>query len=259
MIPWLDSANTFPPLELALREPNGLLCAGGDLSPQRIVQAYRQGIFPWFSDGEPILWWSPDPRMVLFPSEFRFSRSLRRTLRANDYRIRLDGDFPAVIDACARTRRQGQAGTWITAEMQAAYCTLFERGYAHSVAVRVNDKLVGGLYGLAIGKMFYGESMFSHATDASKIALAHLARFLREQEFGLIDCQMTTPHLASLGAREISRDDFLARVHELTAIPPPCGRWPIDGASEGWDQETGDMQHDNRIIPPDKAQRGLSR
>lgn len=234
MIPWLDSANTFPPLELALTEPNGLLCAGGDLSPQRIVQAYRQGIFPWFSDGEPILWWSPDPRMVLFPSEFRISRSLRRTLRAKDYRIRLDGDFPAVIDACARTRREGQAGTWITAEMQAAYCTLFALGFAHSVEVRVKDKLVGGLYGLAIGKMFYGESMFSHATDASKIALAHLARFLGEQEFGLIDCQMTTPHLASLGAREISRDDFLARVRELTAIPPPCGRWPIDSASVGW-------------------------
>lgn len=234
MIPWLDGANTFPPLELALSDPNGLLCAGGDLSPQRIVQAYKQGIFPWFSDGEPILWWSPDPRMVLVPTEFKISRSLRRTLRANEYRIRLDSDFPAVINACAKTRRQGQAGTWITTEMQAAYCILYERGFAHSVEVRANDKLVGGLYGLAIGKMFYGESMFSHVTDASKIAIAHLTRYLREQDFGLIDCQMNTPHLASLGAREISRHDFIARLQELIPIPPLCGRWPVDGASQGW-------------------------
>ena len=234
MIPWLDSADAFPPLALALDEPNGLLCAGGDLSPQRIIQAYRQGIFPWYSPGEPILWWSPDPRMVLVPSEFMLSRSLHRTLRTGKYRIRLDSTFRTVIRACARTRRKGQAGTWISADMQAAYCKLHELGFAHSVETWLDDKLVGGLYGLAIGRMFYGESMFSHATDASKIALAHLARFLEAQGFGLIDCQMTTPHLASLGAREIARSEFIARLRELTAIPPIQGWWAVDGASRVW-------------------------
>jgi leucyl/phenylalanyl-tRNA--protein transferase len=235
MIPWLESADAFPPLELALTEPNGLLCAGGDLSPQRIVLAYRHGIFPWYSAGEPILWWSPDPRMVLVPSEIKISRSLRRTLRAGNYSIKLDSNFPAIIHACARTRRQGQAGTWITAEMQAAYAKLYELGFAHSVETWVNDKMVGGLYGLSIGKMFYGESMFSHATDASKLAIAHLARYLDAQGFGLIDCQMNTPHLASLGAREIPRSEFITRLRELTAIPPLQGRWPADGANLVWD------------------------
>lgn len=158
MIPWLESAIAFPPLELALTEPNGLLCAGGDLSPKRILGAYSRGIFPWYAKGEPILWWSPDPRMVLFPSEFKISRSLRKTLRRRDYTVRLDHDFPAVIRACAKSRRRGQHGTWITAEMQAAYCALHELGFAHSVETWVDETLVGGLYGLAIGKMFYGES-----------------------------------------------------------------------------------------------------
>lgn len=234
MIPWLESTDAFPPLERALVEPNGLLCAGGDLSPQRLVQAYRQGIFPWYAKGEPVLWWSPDPRMILVPSEFKVSRSLRRTLRAGGYRIRLDSHFQDVIRACARTRRKGQAGTWITAEMQAAYGTLHELGFAHTVETWVDDKLAGGLYGLAIGKMFYGESMFSHATDASKIALAHLTRFLDEQSFGLIDCQMNTPHLASLGARQIPRNEFIANLRKLTAIPPQHGRWPSDGATRDW-------------------------
>lgn len=235
MIPWLDTCDTFPPLDLALDEPNGLLCAGGDLSPQRIVQAYMRGIFPWFSKDEPILWWSPDPRMTLVPAEFKLSRSLHRTLRKSRYRVRLDNNFPAVIHACAKARRKGQAGTWITAEMQAAYIRLHELGYAHSVETWVDDALVGGLYGLAIGKMFYGESMFSHAADASKIALAHLARYLHAQGFGLIDCQMNTPHLASLGAREIPRSVFIARLQELTAIPPLTGRWPVNGANQAWD------------------------
>jgi len=234
MIPWLESTDAFPPLEQALEEPNGLLCAGGELSPQRLIQAYRQGIFPWYVKGEPVLWWSPDPRMILVPSEFRISRSLRRTLRAGEYRIRLDSNFQDVIRACARTRRKGQAGTWITAEMQDAYGTLHELGFAHTVETWVDDKLAGGLYGLAIGKMFYGESMFSHATDASKIALAHLTRFLDEHGFGLIDCQMNTPHLASLGARQIPRSEFIAVLRELTAIPPQHGRWPSDGASGNW-------------------------
>jgi leucyl/phenylalanyl-tRNA--protein transferase len=234
MIPWLDGSDAFPALELALDEPNGLLCAGGGLSPQRIVDAYRQGIFPWYSPGEPVLWWSPDPRMVLVPSEFKISRSLRRTLRAACYRIRLDSHFPQVIRACARARRKGQAGTWISDEMQAAYCTLHELGFAHSVETWLDDKLVGGLYGLAIGKMFYGESMFSHATDTSKIALAHLCRFLEARGFGLIDCQMNTPHLSSLGAREIPRREFIARVHELAAIAPDHGRWAVDAAYRIW-------------------------
>jgi leucyl/phenylalanyl-tRNA--protein transferase len=234
MIPWLESVDAFPPLEQALIEPNGLLCAGGDLSAQRLLLAYRQGIFPWYSVGEPILWWSPDPRMVLVPSEFKISRSLQRTLRAGTYQIQLDSNFPAVMRFCAQTPRNGQVGTWITAEIQEAYGKLHKLGFAHSVETWMNGKLVGGLYGLAIGKMFYGESMFSHATDASKLALAHLTRFLTEQGFGLIDCQMNTPHLASLGAREIPRSEFITQLLALTAVLPLNGRWPIDGASLAW-------------------------
>lgn len=234
MIPWLESVDAFPPLEQALIEPNGLLCAGGDLSVQRLLLAYRQGIFPWYSVGEPILWWSPDPRMVLVPSEFKISRSLQRTLRAGTYQIQLDSNFPAVMRFCAQTPRNGQVGTWITAEIQEAYGKLHKLGFAHSVETWMNGKLVGGLYGLAIGKMFYGESMFSHATDASKLALAHLTRFLTEQGFGLIDCQMNTPHLASLGAREIPRSEFITQLLALTAVLPLNGRWPIDGASLAW-------------------------
>ena len=234
MIPWLESTDTFPPLEHALSDPNGLLCAGGDLSPGRIMQAYRLGIFPWYSAEEPILWWSPSPRMVLFPAEIKISRSLHRTLRRGDYEIRVDSDFAAVIGACAGTPRPGQSGTWITPEMRAAYLTLHELGYAHSVETWVNNILVGGLYGLSIGKMFYGESMFSRTTNASKIALAHLARFLEENDFGLIDCQMNTPHLAAMGAREIPRGDFINRLRTLTALPPECGRWPADSACRNW-------------------------
>jgi leucyl/phenylalanyl-tRNA--protein transferase len=235
MIPWIENADSFPPLEHALREPNGLLCAGGDLSPQRILQAYRHGIFPWFSAGEPILWWSPDPRMVLLPGEFKISRSLRKTLRRGNYQIRLDNNFDAVIQACARTPRHGQNGTWISREMRQAYATLFELGYAHTVETWIDGQLAGGLYGLAIGQMFYGESMFSLQTDASKIALAHLTRFLGQHHFGLIDCQMNTPHLASLGAREIPRDAFIAGLQELTAGAPLNGRWPVAAAGQEWD------------------------
>jgi leucyl/phenylalanyl-tRNA--protein transferase len=235
MIPWLGNTDGFPPLELALREPNGLLCAGGDLTPQRIVRAYGDGIFPWYSPGEPVLWWSPDPRMVLFPTEFRISHSLRKTLRKGRYQVRLDTRFKAVIEACAETPRPGQAGTWIAPEIQAAYFRLHELGYAHSVETWIDGKLAGGLYGIAIGKMFYGESMFTHVTDASKIAVAHLARFLGEREFGMIDCQMNTSHLASLGAREIPREDFLRDLQRLTAVPPLCGRWPADAAAHAWE------------------------
>jgi leucyl/phenylalanyl-tRNA--protein transferase len=234
MIPWLDERDAFPPLERALQEPNGLLCAGASLSAERIVAAYRQGIFPWFSDGQPVLWWSPDPRMVLFPSEFRISRSLRRTLRAGRYTVRLDSAFPAVIEACAETPRAGQDGTWITQEMQSAYRQLFDRGVAHSVETWIDGQLCGGLYGLSIGRMFYGESMFSQVPDASKIATAHLARFLEARRFGMIDCQMNTPHLASLGAREIPRSEFARQLKTLIEMDSCTLRWPSDAASQPW-------------------------
>ncbi len=228
MIPWLPEAPVFPPLSTALSEPNGLLAAGGDLSPERILAAYRQGIFPWFAAGDPILWWSPDPRMVLFPAELRISRSLAKVLRNQDYDVRLDTDFAAVIGTCASTPRDGQPGTWITAEMQVAYHRLHELGYAHSVETWMNGKLAGGLYGLALGRAFYGESMFSRRRDASKIALAHLCEHLRRHEFGIIDCQMETSHLASLGARPIPRRDFIAQLDRLTASGGQPGRWPAD-------------------------------
>lgn len=234
MLPWLDGDTPFPPLTRALTSPNGLLAAGGDLSPQRLLQAYSQGIFPWYNPGEPILWWSPDPRMVLVPGEFRISRSLRRCLRSGKFHVKLDTDFVAVIRACAETPRAGQEGTWITREMQRAYCKLFQLGIAHSVETWLAGQLVGGLYGLAIGGMFYGESMFARVSDASKVAAAHLARFLEEEGFGMIDCQMSTPHLASLGAHEIPRADFIARLRALVARTWQPGRWPADGADQPW-------------------------
>ncbi|WP_263771228.1 leucyl/phenylalanyl-tRNA--protein transferase [Propionivibrio soli] len=234
MIPWIEADETFPSVEDALRDPNGLLCAGLHLSPQRVLEAYKHGIFPWFNEGDPVLWWSPDPRMVLFPSEFKISRSLRKALRAERYRIKLDARFDEVVAACGSTPRKGQDGTWITEPMQAVYGALHELGFAHSVETWVGDTLVGGLYGLAIGRMFYGESMFSHATDASKIALAHLVKYLENMDFGLIDCQMNTRHLASLGAREIPRHVFIAEVRRLTTLPPPAGRWPADAAQRDW-------------------------
>ncbi|MEF8703799.1 MAG: leucyl/phenylalanyl-tRNA--protein transferase [Candidatus Accumulibacter sp. UW26] len=234
MIPWLDGGAPFPPLERALREPNGLLCAGGDLSAQRLIDAYQRGIFPWYASGEPILWWSPDPRMVLFPGEFRIARSLRRRLRAGRFEVRLDSDFLAVMRACAEVPRAAQEGTWITREMLRAYWELHRIGIAHSVETWVEGKLVGGLYGLALGGMFYGESMFSRVSDASKIAAAHLARYLGEEGFGMIDCQMNTAHLASLGAREIDRDVFIARLRALLAQAWQPGKWPTDGACQPW-------------------------
>jgi leucyl/phenylalanyl-tRNA--protein transferase len=234
MIPWLVDDAPFPSVESALVDPNGLLCAGGNLSPERILSAYRQGIFPWFSAGQPILWWSPDPRMVLFPDEFKVSRSLRKTLKSGDYEIRLDSDFAGVINHCAHTERPGQPGTWITPEMRNAYLRLHELGWAHSVETWQDGVLTGGLYGLAIGKMFYGESMFSLRTDASKIAAAHLARFLGHQEFGMVDCQMRTDHLASLGAREIPRVVFLAQLQRLCQMPATPARWPVAGAVFDW-------------------------
>lgn len=232
MIPWLPEAYLFPPVAKALSEPNGLLAAGGDLSPQRLLAAYRRGIFPWFLAGEPLLWWSPDPRMVLFPDELKISRSLAKTLRNADYEVRLDSAFGEVIRACARKPRAGQSGTWITPEMQQAYRELHRLGYAHSVETWIAGKLVGGLYGIAIGRAFYGESMFADARDASKIALAHLCAYLKQRGFGIIDCQMETRHLATLGARPIPRCDFAARLEALCAHSDAAGPWPaaaIDG------------------------------
>ncbi len=233
MIPWLPAEPVFPPASRALRDPNGLLAAGGDLSPERLLAAYRQGIFPWYSAGEPILWWSPDPRMVLFPDAMRITRSLAKTLKNADYEVRLDTAFAQVVAACAATPRPGQSGTWITAEMQAAYARLHALGHAHSVEVWRAGRLIGGLYGVTVGRVFCGESMFSHATDASKIALAHLCRYLAARGYGIIDCQMETAHLASLGARPLPRADYLARLTALAAGGAPPGRWPagaIDGA-----------------------------
>jgi len=219
MIPWLQTDSPFPPVSRALPQPNGLLAAGGDLSPQRLLEAYRHGIFPWFNPGDPILWWSPDPRMILIPSEFKLSHSLRKTLRKGAFEMRTDTAFEQVMRACAAPR-DGENGTWVTEEMIAAYCELHRMGHAHSVEVWMGDELAGGLYGVAIGKMFYGESMFSRRTDASKIALAHLARQLERRGFGMIDCQMHTSHLASLGARTIPRAEFIARLQELINCTP---------------------------------------
>jgi leucyl/phenylalanyl-tRNA--protein transferase len=240
MIPWLPPEPVFPPVDTALKEPNGLLAAGGDLSPHRLLAAYANGIFPWYSRGEPILWWSPDPRMVLFPDEIKVRRSLAKTLRHKAYEVRLDTAFDAVMTACAQAPRNGQAGTWITAEMRAAYSRLHALGFAHSVETWIDGELKGGLYGVAIGRAFYGESMFAHTTDASKIALAHLGVQLRRLGFGIIDCQMETAHLASLGARPIPRAQFRALLDRLVgaSLPPP-GRWPADAVAGAYKETAG--------------------
>jgi leucyl/phenylalanyl-tRNA--protein transferase len=227
VIPWLEPNDPFPPLAHALREPNGLLAAGADLSCERLITAYRRGIFPWYSSGQPILWWSPDPRMVLIPSEFRLPRSLGKRLRKHDYEVRTDTAFEAVMRGCAAPRA-GQSGTWITDEMITAYCALHHRALAHSVETWIGGELAGGLYGVALGRVFFGESMFARAPDASKIALAHLARQLVRWDFGLIDCQMTTAHLAMFGAREIPRARFMARLAELVECEAHTRAWHFD-------------------------------
>jgi leucyl/phenylalanyl-tRNA---protein transferase len=227
MITLLHTDTPFPPVEQALSQPNGLLAAGADLSPARLLEAYRQGIFPWFSAGDPILWWSPDPRMVLFPGEFKISRTLRKTLQRKQYEMRCDSDFEQVMRACSMPR-EGQNGTWIQEEMIKAYVRLHNAGYAHSVETWMDNELVGGLYGVSIGRMFYGESMFSRRTDASKIALAYLTAQLKRWNVGMIDCQMNTAHLASLGAREIPRKEFLLRLQELIHYPNLPSPWILD-------------------------------
>src|SRR5688572_25592620 len=224
MIPWLHGNAPFPPIAKALHSPNGLLCAGGDLSPGRLVAAYSQGIFPWFSEGDPILWWSPDPRMVLFPEELKVSRSLRKAVAKGLYEIRVDTDFRSVMEACAAPRN-GQGGTWIVPEMVAAYTALHEMGFAHSYESWREGELVGGLYGMALGKVFFGESMFARAPDASKVALVHLVERLRPADFRVIDCQQATAHLASLGAREIPRPAFAQLLRESIQYPPSGESW----------------------------------
>jgi leucyl/phenylalanyl-tRNA---protein transferase len=200
----------FPPPEYA--DPDGLLAIGGDLAPERLLLAYRMGIFPWYADDTPILWWSPDPRLVLFPAELRVSRSLRRVIAKGAYTVTIDRAFRAVIEQCAALRRENQEGTWIVPEMEQAYCRLHTLGYAHSVECWNDGNLAGGLYGVALGRVFFGESMFSRQTDASKVALVHLVNTLRSKGYEMIDCQVTTRHLQSLGAREIPRREFLKRL-----------------------------------------------
>lgn len=234
MIPFLGPLDVFPPVEASRADMGGLLAVGGDLSPARLLDAYSRGIFPWGTvEGQP-LWYSPDPRMVLFPEEFRLSCSLRKILRGGRFEVRFDHDFAGVIAACAATPRPGQDGTWITPEMMDAYIRLHELGWAHSVETYVEGGLVGGLYGLAIGRMFYGESMFSRCSNASKVAFAHLIRYLSANQFAMIDCQMRTDHLASLGGREIPRRAFLGRLLTLTAEPTSRAAWSGATLNPDW-------------------------
>jgi leucyl/phenylalanyl-tRNA--protein transferase len=222
----LDERLVFPPPALA--EPSGLLAIGGDLRPERLLLAYGMGIFPWYSEDMPILWHSPDPRMVLTPATLHVGRSLHKVMRKRPYRIRLDTAFVDVIDACARTPRPGQDGTWITDEMRAAYIELHRRGYAHSAEAWRGERLVGGLYGVSLGGAFFGESMFSYASDASKISLVTLMRQLAIWGIELIDCQMYTEHLASLGAEERPRREFLGALERALRKPTRKGKWRLD-------------------------------
>jgi leucyl/phenylalanyl-tRNA--protein transferase len=226
-IPWLDPRNySFPSPHSALDEPNGLLAAGGDLSPERILNAYYQGIFPWFNPGEPILWWSPSPRTVIYPNQLHLSRSLKKVLRKNVYRVSLDTAFKQVMEACAAPRVNA-SGTWISKDIITAYSRLHQLGFAHSVEVWSETKLVGGLYGIALGKMFFGESMFSRADNASKVGFAHLARQLSLWDFPLIDCQVANDHLFSLGAVEIPRESFTEMLLDFTRRPATIGPWEL--------------------------------
>jgi leucyl/phenylalanyl-tRNA--protein transferase len=230
MIPWLIGDDPFPSLDAALDEPNGLLAASEDLAPSRLLAASGRGIFPWYSAGQPVLWWSPDPRMVLRTAELKVSRSLGKIVRRGHFEIRVDTAFREVMRACAEPRAD-QGGTWITAAVCRAYGRLHELGHAHSVESWREGRLVGGLYGVAIGRMFFGESMFARETDASKVALVHLVRQLGRWEFPMIDCQQQTSHLATLGARPIPRASFAKELARLVHCPPPIplpNRWVFE-------------------------------
>ena len=236
MIPWLRGDAAFPPIEHALAEPNGLLAAGGDLSPARLLAAYSRGIFPWYSEGQPILWWSPDPRMVLDCDELKVTRSLRKTVASRKFEIRVDTAFRHVIGECSlpRTRHHG---TWIMPEMIEAYTRLHALGHAHSVEAWRDGALVGGLYGVSIGRMFFGESMFARESDASKVALVHLVAMLKERAMPMIDCQQDTDHLARLGARPIARRTFAKALERLVHCPEPDRPWSgAQGAGHPDDQ-----------------------
>jgi leucyl/phenylalanyl-tRNA--protein transferase len=223
VLAWLQSKDPFPPVERALKNPNGLLAAGGELSVERLLEAYRRGVFPWFSGTEPVLWWSPDPRMVLYCAELKVSRSLGKSLRNKGYEVRTDTAFAQVLAGCA----ERPEGTWLGGAMRQAYLRLHRAGYAHSFETWRGEELVGGLYGVAIGRMFYGESMFSRSSDASKVALVALVGELRAREIPLIDCQMHTPLLASLGGREIPRRTFLRDLTTLVNYPASPGQWNV--------------------------------
>lgn len=221
-VTWLsphDAPEWFPPLDQALDEPPGLLAAGGDLSPARLLAAYQRGIFPWYSPGQPVLWWSPDPRAVLFPEEFNCSRSLGKTLRNGGFEVVIDRDFGAILDACAAPRPHAP-GTWITSEMRSAYLRLHRLGRAHSFETWRNGQLAGGLYGVRLGEVFFGESMFSRERDASKVALAHLVKVCLRNSIAVIDCQLPSPHLESLGSRTIPRMQFQALLRDHISLDP---------------------------------------
>jgi leucyl/phenylalanyl-tRNA--protein transferase len=226
MIPLLGPADPFPPVDQALDEPNGLLAAGGGLGVGRLVDAYAHGIFPWFSDGDPVLWWCPDPRMVLATDAVHVSRSLERRLKNGGFEVTFDRAFARVLTECAAPRRH-EAGTWLVPAMRKAYLRLFEAGVAHSIEVWMNGELAGGLYGVSLGRMFFGESMFTRRTDGSKIAIVMLARHLRRWEVPWIDCQMRTDHLATMGAREIPRRQFVGIVADLVGQPAPLTPWSV--------------------------------
>ena len=253
MIPWLSGPqDTLPETRHALPRDSdapGLLAAGGELTPQRLTESYSKGVFPWYSEGQPILWWSPDPRMVLLTDEFKLSRSLRKTLakfiRSPGCEVRIDSAFERVITACAATPRDGQDGTWIVPEMVDAYCEWHRRGTVHSVETWITGELAGGLYGVNLGRMFFGESMFSHRTDASKIALAALVCFCRANAIPMIDCQQRTEHLTSLGGRELPRSEFERRLTPRLREPPPHD-WTYDESL--WAQLTAPGKHSTEPI-----------
>ena len=227
---WLDPENPeigFPDVELALKEPDGLLAIGGDLSVPRLLQAYRQAIFPWYGPGQPILWWSPDPRLVLYPERLHVSRSLAKVLKKPVFEVTMDQAFESVIHACAGDRADA-SGTWITPEMHQAYVDLHNQGHAHSVECWQEGRLVGGLYGVSIGRMFFGESMFATVNNASKVALARLAQQLACWDFRLIDCQVHTSHLVALGANTMSRNEFVYVLKKACALPGPDSPWAFD-------------------------------
>lgn len=227
---WIEPTDRnvkFPNVAFALKEPNGLLAVGGNLTPRRLLTAYMQGIFPWYSQGQPILWWSPDPRAVLFPSRIKVSRSLRKEIRNGCFEITLDHSFREVIEACAQPRANSH-GTWITPEITEAYCHLHNMGFAHSVEAWHDEKLVGGLYGIALGKVFFGESMFSRVANASKVAFVQLVQQLQEWGFVVIDCQIQSDHLRSLGSEDVRRAEFIRILNQHCHVPRERSSWTLD-------------------------------